>query len=222
MPVVFKRAESSRERPISLPADAIRKRLRLAVVVVVLTVAAGLGYDIKSTPPMYLESAAVIFSLPPSQNAPNAYVSFTRSLITSGDAMAKILTSPQTQRQIRAAGGAPDVNMALINLYNEDYPDYGEPLATLTAKSHSAAAAHHTFMVSARLLGRLLSARQAQAGVLPRDRITAQIVADTGPVAQAGSPKRAFAGLALLALVVAVMMCSMVDRLLRWNPVLSL
>jgi hypothetical protein len=214
MPVVIARAESSRERPISRPVDARRKRLRLVAAVVVLVVGAGVGYDIKSTPPTYLESAAVIFNLPKSQTAPNKYLWFASSLIASGNALAKILVSPQTQGQIREAGGTADVSMALTNLYNEEYPDYGEPLATLTAASPSAADAHRTFMISARLLDRLLAVRQAQAGVPPRKRILAQIVADTGPIAQAGSPKRALAGLALLTLVAAAMAWSLIDRMI--------
>ena len=185
-------------------------------------VAAGVGYEFKSTPPTYLDSAAVIFNLPQSQTAPNAYFSHAASLITSGNAMTKILASPQTQRAIREAGGTADVSLALNNLYNQQYPDYGEPLATLTAAAPSAAGAHRAFVVSARLIGHLLAARQAQAGVPGRDRIFAQIVGDTGPIAQAGSPRRAFAGLALLAVIAAAVARGLIDRVSTWHsPPLS-
>ena len=91
--------------------------------------------------------------------------------------------------------------MALVNLYSEQYPDYGQPLATLTATSPIAANVHQSFRIAARLLARLLAAQQAHAGVPPRKRISAQIIGDTGPVAEQGSAKRVYAGLAVLALV---------------------
>jgi len=175
--------------------------LRAVAAVVVLFLAAGAGYDIEGAPRAYLDSATVMFSMPSSQTAPNAYFRYAPSIITASEAMTQILLSPQAQRQIRAAGGTANVSMALVNLYDEEYPDYGVPLATLTAASPSAANARRTFMISARLLDHILAARQVQAGVRPRDRISAQIVGDTGPVYQAGSSKRALAGLALLAVI---------------------
>jgi hypothetical protein len=182
-------------------AISAQKRLRLAAVVVAIVLAAGVGYDIKSAPPTYLESATVIFTLPKFWASSYTYSWLAPSVITSGEAMTQILTSPQSQHRIREAGGTADYNLVLINLYNEDHPNYSRPLATLTAASPSAADAHRTFTAAARLLGHLLAVQQAQAGVAPRNRISAQIIGDTGPIAAAGSPKRTLAGLALLAVV---------------------
>jgi hypothetical protein len=175
-----------------------RRRLRLALAVATLLLAAGVGYDIGISPPMYLESALVEFSLPKTLNAPNAYYKFAPSLITSGEVMVQILNSPSVQRQIGAAGRGASVSLALVNLYNEEYPNYGVPLATLRAASPVAADAHRTFEVAARLFGHLLAARQKQMGVPPRGRISAQILGDSGPVVQTGSHARVFGGLALL------------------------
>jgi hypothetical protein len=183
------------------PGYVTRAWQRLAVAVVVFLAATAAGYGIESTPPMYLESATVMYSLPRSQTAPNAYFWFAPSIITSGEAMTQILLSPQSQRQIREEGGKASINLALINLYNEEYPNYGVPLATLTAASPNAVNAHRTFTIAARMLGRLLAARQARVGVPPRDRISAQIIGDSRPIPQVGSHKRAFAGLAVLALL---------------------
>ena len=146
------------------PLGKARKRLRLTLVVAMLLLAAGVGYDIEISPPMYLESATVELSLPKAQNAPNAYYMFAPSLITSGEVMVQILMSPSAQRQIDAAGRGASVSLALVNLYNEEYPNYGVPLATLTAASPVAADAHRTFVAAARVLGLLLAARQKQAG----------------------------------------------------------
>src|SRR5580658_7270606 len=198
--------QKSREHAMAVamnPLGKARQRLRLALVVTTLLLAAGAGYDIESSPPVYLESATVEFSLPEIQNAPNAYYIFAPALITSGETMVQILMSPSAQRQIGAAGRHASVSLALVNLYNEEYPFYGFPLATLTAASPVAADAHRTFMVAARVLGLLLAAQQKQAGVPPRERISAQILGDSGPIIQTGSRARAFGGLALLAAIAA-------------------
>jgi hypothetical protein len=180
------------------PLGKASKRLRLALVVVVLLLAAGTGYDLKISRPTYLESATVEMSLPKTQNAPNSYYMFAPSLITSAEVMVQILMSPSAQRQIGAAGGDASVSLALVNLYNEEYPNFGVPLATLTAVSPVAADAHRTFVAAARVLSLLLAARQKQIKVPPRERISARILGDSGPVVQTGSRARVFAGLALL------------------------
>jgi hypothetical protein len=88
-------------------------------------------------------------------------------------------------------------------LYNEEYPNFGVPLATLTAASPVPADARRTFVVAARVLGRILAARQEQAGVPPRKRVSARILGDSGPIIQTGSRARVFGGLALLAAIAA-------------------
>lgn len=181
------------------PLRKPRKPLRLTLVVATLLLAAGAGYDIKISPPLYLESATVEFSPPKVPNAANAYYVFAPSLITSGEAMVQILMSPSVQNQIGAVGRGASVSLALVNLYNEEYPNYGVPLATLTAASPVAADTHRTFVVAARTLGLLLAARQEQAGVRPSDRISARILGDSGPIIQTGSRARVYGGLALLA-----------------------
>jgi hypothetical protein len=185
------------------PLGKARKRLRLTLVVAMLLLEAGVGYDIWISPPMYLESATVEFSLPKTLNAPNAYYMFAHSLITSDEVTVQILNSPSAQRQIGAAGRGASVSLALVNLYNEEYPNYGVPLATLTAASPVAADAHRTFVVAVRVLGVLLAAQQKQAGVPPRERISAQVLGDSGPIIQTGSRARVFGGLALLAAIAA-------------------
>jgi hypothetical protein len=185
------------------PLGKARKRLRLALVVTTLLLVAGVGYEIEISPPMYLESATVELSLPKAQNAPNAYYIYAPSLITSSEVMVQSLMSPSVQSQIGAAGGGASVSLALVNLYNEEYPDYGFPLVTLTASAPVAADAHRGFVAAARILRLLLKARQQQLGVAPRDRITARILGDSGPIIQTGSHARVFGGLALLAAIAA-------------------
>lgn len=180
------------------PIGRTRKKLRLTLVMATLLLAAGAGYDIKISPPMYLESATVELSLPKAENAPNDYDIYAYSLITSSQVMVQTLMSPSVLRQVRAAGRGATVNFALMDLYNEEYPNYGYPLATLTAASPVAADAHRSFVAAASTISVLLAARQEQLGVMPRDQITARILADSGPIIRTGSRARVFGGLALL------------------------
>jgi hypothetical protein len=185
------------------PLGKTRKRLRLILVVATLLLAAGAAYDIEISPPVYAESATMELFLPKAENAPNAYYRFAPSLITSSEVMVQMLMSPFVQGQIGAADRTARVSLALVNLYNEEYPNYGVPMATLTATSPVAADAHRAFVVAARWFGLLLAAGQRQLGVPPRERISAQILGDSGPVAQTGSRARVFGGLALLAAIAA-------------------
>ncbi len=178
-----------------------RKRLRLTLVTATLLLAAGAAFDIEISPPLYMESATVEFPLPQAQNALNVYYMFAPSLIASGGVMVQILMSSSVQRQIGAAGRGASVSLALVNLNSEEYPNFGVPLATLTAASPVAADAHRTFAAAAHVLGLLLAARQKQLGVPPRERISAQILGDSGPIIQTGSRARVFGGLALLAAI---------------------
>jgi hypothetical protein len=197
---------------VNLAQGAKRKTLRLASATLILCLAAGAGYRICRAAPAYRESATLVFQLPKAQTSPNAYVIFAPSLITSGQAMTQILLSPQAQQQIHQVARTANVDVRLVNLYSEQYPDYGEPLATLTATSPSAATTHRAFASATRLVSRLLAARQAKASVPRRDRISARIIADSGTVAQQGSAKRVIAGLAFLALIGVAAVWGLLDR----------
>jgi hypothetical protein len=185
------------------PLGKARKRLRLTLVVATLLLAAGVGYQIKISRPVYRESATVEFFLPNTLNAPKDYYMFAPALITSSEVMVQILNSPSAQRRIGAAGRGASVSLALVNLYNEEYPNYGVPFATLTAASPVAADARRAFVAAAHMLGLVLAARQEQARVPPRERISAEILEDSGPIIQTGSRARVFGGLALLAAMAA-------------------
>jgi hypothetical protein len=191
--------------------DAGRKRLRLAAALLVVLITVGVGYDVMKTRPTYLESATIVFAWPKSDTSPYAYTKFMTSGTTTGEAMSQVLVSPSIEREIRLAGGTARVSLALVNLYNEEEPDYGRPLATLTALSPSADATHRTFVIAARQLISLLAARQAAAGASPRDRLSARLIADTGPVAQRGSLKRALGGLGVLALAAGAGLWKLID-----------
>jgi hypothetical protein len=191
--------------------DAGRSRLRLAAALLVALFTAGVGYDVMKTQPAYLESATIVFAWPRTNTSAYAYTKFVTSSTTTGEAMSQVLLSPPIQREIRLAGGTARVSLALVNLYNQEEPDYGRPLATLTALSPSADATHRTFVIAARQLIGLLAARQAAAGASPRERLSARLIADTGPAAQRGSLKRALGGLGVLALAAGAGLWKVID-----------
>lgn len=187
-------------------------RRHLLAVMVVLLIAAGVTYGIMRTPPMYSQSATVVFMAKNSPAGSHSSASFINPLVATEVMMTQILTTPLAQSQVRAAGGTASFEFVPFNLYSMQYPDYGEPIATLTATSQRAADVQRTFTVVVRLLGQRLAAVQEQAAVPQRSRIQGYLAGDTGPVAQPGSSKRVFAGLALLTVVAIFMVAKYLDR----------
>jgi hypothetical protein len=187
-------------------------RRHLLAVIVMLMLAAGVAYDIKSTPPTYSESASVAFTVTKFLAWPNVPATVRKPLIATEVMMTQALMTRPARQQVSAAGGTAQLQFSPFNTYNLQFPDYAEPIATVTATSPSRAEVQRTLRVAVRLLQGRLAALQAQAGVPASDRIRASLVADTGPLAQPGSPARVFAGLALLTVVALFMVTSFLDR----------
>src|SRR5215469_8405240 len=117
-----------------------RRHWVTAAVVLILAIAA--LHSVKSTPPTYQESSTVIFVAPTSNNFPNPYDSDSDApLITTDEIMVRTMMSPQSQHLVQAAGGSGDFTVAMVNLYNQEYPDYGIPNATITTEASSPEAA---------------------------------------------------------------------------------
>ena len=198
-------------------AALVRRHWVVAAVVLVVAVAA--LYTVKKTQPGFQETSTVIFIAPKSNNFPNPYDSDNDApLITTGEIVMRQIMSPQTQSLVQAAGGTGSFNVQLVNLYNQEYPDYGVPDITVTTQASSPEAAHNTYVIVTRLITSRLAANQA--GVEPRNRITADVVGDSGPIIQTGSPKRAYAGLLLLAMIAFFLLAIFLDRHpgLAWRP----
>jgi len=157
--------------------------------------------SIERTRPVYVESATVLFALPASNGYSALYTWQGQSLIATGSVMSQIFMSPQIMSHIRKAGGTASYDLELVNLYNQDYPDYSYPEATLTAYSPRAANTRLTYLIALRTLTGLLARRQVQAGAPPGDRIVIRVADNVGPVAESGSRPRSVFGLLLLAMV---------------------
>jgi hypothetical protein len=194
-------------------------RRHWVVVAVVLVLAGAALHSIKNSPPGYQESSTVIFIAPKSNNFPNPYDSDSDApLITTAEIAVRAMMSPQSQRLVQAAGGSADFKVELVNLYNQEYPDYGVPDATITTAGTSWEATHSTYVIVTRQLASRLAAMQA--GVKARNRITANTVGDSGPIIQIGSPKRVYAGVILLTLIAFFLLAIFFDRHpgLAWRP----
>jgi hypothetical protein len=209
---------------VSLPEIPALIRRHAVAVLLVLAVAMGVAYSIKRTPPMYQESATAVFLAPPSRAYPNPYAAFNSTLLTTAGVMVLFLMGPQGQEQVRAAGGTSGFSVSLVNLSNEQYPNYSQPYVQIGATSQDPAAAHSTFLVVARLLAQDLATSQAQQNVPTYFQIGIHLAGDTGPLIQPGSSKRTFAGLLVLTIVTVLFVAAFLDkhpvRLDRFMPLL--
>ena len=140
-------------------------RRHLLAVIVMLILAAGIAYDIKSTPPTYSESASVAFTVTKFLAWPNLPATIRKPLIATEVMMTQALMTRPARQQVSAAGGTAQLDISPFNTYNLQFPDYAEPIATVTAAGPSKAGVQRTFTVAVRLLQERLAALQAQAGV---------------------------------------------------------
>ncbi len=188
---------------------------RILALTLILVITAGLGVEIERKQPTYLESATVLFTTSNLDNSAVTYTWRAQSLTTTGSLISQILMSPQTEREVKRAGGTAPYSLTLINLYNQDYPEYGYPEATLSASSDSPVSTHRTYLIAKRKLIGVLDRQQNRAGAPQGARIVVQVTGDSGPIAQTGSRKRALGGLLLLGLVAAGTCWSVTGRRIR-------
>jgi hypothetical protein len=183
---------------------------RLCAVAVVLIVAAVTAIGLEHGPRAYLERALVVLKTRDTLTLDSPHSTASGSLVTTSAAMVQSMASAQSRTLIHDAGGTSEFSLALVNFYNQDFPEYSYPFATLTATAGQPAAARQTFSAVLRTLRRLLAERQG--GVPPASQISVRVVGDTGPVLQRGSAKRSVAGLALLAAIAAAMASRLAGR----------
>jgi hypothetical protein len=155
---------------------------------------------------MYVDSATVAFT------ASGSFVAGQSELVMA-ELMARSMMSIQSQSEVRKVGGTATYNVALVNLNNENFPNYSVPYVNLTVFSRDPAEAGRTFSIVSQKLVNDLAARQSQAGAAPKYRITATFYGQSGvAVPQSGYPKRTFAGLALLCIIVTFLVTIFLDR----------
>jgi hypothetical protein len=192
---------------VSPSAIAALWRRHLAAVALIFVCAAGLGYYIKHEPAGYADTATVAFTW-----QKGGLFNHEAALLVIDELTTRAVMSPAGQQQIRADGGTASYNVALVNLNNEDYPNYSDPYVTVTTTSVDPGATAQTFSAVMNVLQQDLNALQERQGAKPDTWIQLRsIAAPTGPIAQTGSLKRSLAGLLLLALIAAFMTAKFLD-----------
>jgi hypothetical protein len=190
---------------------ALLRRHLIAVLLVVL--AAGMTfYALRHTPVSYQESATVLFVAPPSTQNPDPYAVPSNSLISAGGLLAVQLMSAQSQQQVSAAGGTGTYQVALVNLYDEEYPSFGDPDDTITVTAYSPTGAHQTFLLVTGLLDRDLRLWQESKHVPKVDWAGAVLAGDSGPLSEQGSTKRVYVGLLILTILTVLSVANFLDR----------
>ena len=143
-----------------------RRHLVAALVVIVLAGRPGVGYqdhaaDLRGGRHHRLHAAGG-----------NPYSTLGSQLIPMTNLMTATITSTEYLGEIRAAGGTAAANIAMVNLYNEQFPQYGVPYVSISTESSDPAAVGRTFDIIVETLRNLLSSRQTQAGVPQWSRVS--------------------------------------------------
>jgi hypothetical protein len=199
--------------PVSLQEILALMRRHFIAVTIVVIAAVGVAVIFKRAPVSYQETGTVAFTAPPSSAYPNPYTSFSdESLIETAGLMSRLVMGFREQQEIRAAGGVGTYDIALVNKYNLEYPNFSDPYVTVTATFSDYSQAHLTFeTVIHKLYGDLYSL-QTLAKVPPENRVEARMIGDSGPLAQPGSWVRVYTGLLVLAIVAAFSVAVFLDR----------
>lgn len=191
--------------------DIAAMLLRHCIATTIVALAAGmLSYHLIRGNPGYIDSGGVAFTAPKSSVT---MFQNMRSLLAVEDAVAAYMMGSQAEQQVRAAGGTAPYNVAMLNLYNEQYPDYSQPYVTIAVMSHYPEATRKTFGAVLGVLRKATAMLQEQVGATSKNEVRATLAAEpTGPIAQGGSHRRSYAALAVLTIIAIYMTARVLDR----------
>jgi hypothetical protein len=177
-------------------AATLRFRKTIAVIAVVI-ISVGAAYDIRRAPKLESDGATVIFFVAHqlARSQPQAD-SINESLVAT-----EVMLAETTMEYVSTPAGRVQIVAFPCNRSNLQYPDYEMQCATLTATAANAAAVRRAFREAYRVLRSRLLRLQISSTVPARNRIQTYLVGVSGPVAQAGSPARVLAGLAVLTFI---------------------
>jgi glycosyltransferase involved in cell wall biosynthesis len=193
------------------PRDIVALLLRHRIPVILTALVAGiLSFQLIHANPGYTDSGGVMFTAPKSSGS---LFDNMQSLQAAQEAVAGYMMDSQGEQRVRAAGGTASYNVAMLNSYNEDFPDYSQPYVTITVMSDQPAAAGKTFRTVLGVLREATAVLQAQVGASPKNEVQATLVAvPTGPIAQGGSRKRSYAAFAVLTIIATYLVARVLDR----------
>jgi hypothetical protein len=193
------------------PQEIAAMLRRHGIVLAIVALAACMwSYHLVHGDPGYIDSGGVSFT------APKTSISLfenIESLQVVEEAVAGFMMGSQGEHEVRAAGGTVPYNVAMLNLYNEQYPDYSQPYVTIAVMSNYPEEAQQTFRAVLSVLREATAMLQERVGASPKNEVRAKLVTQTtGPIAQDGSPKRSYAALAILAMIAIYMIARVLDR----------
>jgi hypothetical protein len=187
-------------------------RRHFVAVLVILAVAAGVGYSFKHSASAYAEVGTLVFVPPTSGANPNAFAAVGGSVLEAAGTLAVSAMNSQEQQQVLRAGGNATYDVELLNSYNLEYPNYSNAYLMISTASADPVAVHRTFALVTRMVSGQFRTQQAADGVAADNRIETVMVGDTGPLEQQGSSKRALIGLLILTVVAVFAAASFLDR----------
>ena len=187
-------------------------RRHVVAVAMIVVVAIGVAYDIHKTPATFQEGSTIVFTIPASAANPDPFSLFTGDLLYTAGLMAQVMMSPQSQDRVQQAGGLATYDLALYNLYNEEFPNYSQPYVTFTVTGATPQQVQETYAIVAAQLKQALASEQAQYGAVPHNQIAEHIIGDSGVVALRGSKKRTYAGLFMLTIIILFLVLRFLDR----------
>ena len=189
--------------------SAMLRRHRIAIAITVLA-ACMLGFHLVRGNPGYIDSGGVAFTAP---RNPVSMFQNMRSLRVVEEVSTSFMMGSQGESEVRAAGGTAHYNVAMLNLYNEEYPNYSQPYVTITVMSDSPKEAQQTFGSVLGVLREATEILQKRVGANIKNEVTATLVSEpTGPIAQRGSYKRSYTALTVLGIIAIYVIGRALDR----------
>lgn len=191
-------------------------RRHVIAVAVVFLIALGIAYDFKHTNPGYAETATVALTTASPHNS-----SYDGSLITTCQIVVAWIAGPEGQRSLQHVGVDSGFTVALVNDSNADDPQYDHPYLTVIATNQEVAVTHREFVNGMAVLNERLTGTQASAHMPAQMRVTALVLADSGPSTLTGSRSRTYGALGFLTLIAAYLVAKFLDsksvRLPKWT-----
>ena len=173
-------------------------RLRWYVVAVVMALTALGGWHVKHAQPLYLGTSIVVLTPPTEQTVPNRLAAVSSSLAVTGLAVNTALLDTSQAARLAQAGVIGDYTITPRNSGTSETPQYQLPSELLSVQAGDPNVALHSVTVLQTLYAEQLDEWQADQGLDPAIRITAQVLVPPDVQGVLGSHSRALIGTALL------------------------
>jgi hypothetical protein len=189
-----------------LDIASLMKR-HIVAVMLMLVIAAVVGFGLEHSRPMYNDTTTVDF-----KTQANPFVEAQALLITS-DLMARSMMSPQSEQLVRQAGGTVGYQVDLVNLYNLEYPNYSDPYVTVSVTAGNPIDVKNTFNAVMQVMADELRTWQAGRGIPSADQIGLYVLSGTqGIVPLSGYPKRTLGALLVLTVIAIFLGAAFLDK----------